>query len=133
MSHHPRILISYRVNQLSPVKRWVEGRPDWIEGQWIIIRGFRTRMVYLKHAIYCQDIPVWSGTLEMNPRPSLAQWLSSPPGERQTRGTIPAFSAGIFPGRVIPVTSVGAPVTSLPGVLRYRIGAGISWPGVSVL
>ena len=29
---------------------------------------------------------------------SLAQWLRRPPRERQTRGSIPAFTAGIFPG-----------------------------------
>ena len=35
---------------------------------------------------------------------SLAQWLRRPSREEQTRGSIPAFSMGNFPGRVIPVT-----------------------------
>ena len=35
------------------------------------------------------------------------------------------FSAGIFPGRVIPVTlKIGPQVTTLPGARRYRVSAG---------
>ena len=33
----------------------------------------------------------------------LAKWLRRPPQERRTRGLIPAFSVGIFPGRLLPV------------------------------
>ena len=64
----------------------------------------------------------------------LALWLRGPPRERQTQGLLPAFSVGIFPGRVIPVTlNIGTPVATLPGVLRYRISAETGWPGVSIL
>ena len=39
------------------------------------------------------------------PTASLAKWLRRPPRERKIRGSIPVCAMGIFPGRVIPVTS----------------------------
>ena len=35
MSHHPRVLIGYWVNELSPVKGQAGRHPDWIKAQWI--------------------------------------------------------------------------------------------------
>ena len=48
-------------------------------------------------------------------------------------GSIPAISLGDFSG--LSHTSnlkIGTPVAALPGVQRYRVGAGTCWPGVSM-
>ena len=62
---------------------------------------------------------------------SLTYWLGCPPRERQTRCSIPAFSVGIFPGQIIPVTfKIGTPVATLPGTWCYRVSAGTGWLGI---
>ena len=50
-------------------------------------------------------------------------------------GSIPAFAADLFPGRVIRLTSklIGGLLATLPGVLCCRVNAGTGWPGVSMM
>ena len=49
---------------------------------------------------------------------SLAQWLRRPPRERQTRGSIPAFSVGDYSwSSHTSDLKIGTPVATLPGVI----------------
>ena len=64
---------------------------------------------------------------------SLALWFRHPPRERKIPGSNPVC-AGIFPGSSHTSDfKSGTPVATLPGAWRYRIWAGIGWPGVSIL
>ena len=64
---------------------------------------------------------------------SLVWWLRRPPRERKIPASNPAC-AGIFSGSSLTSDlKIGTQVVTLPGVWRYRVSAGTSWPGVSIL
>ena len=114
----------------------------------LVLRKFR-KITAISHPCYC--VLTWSVFSASKPQTctatklhslqhrsvhhtaSLVLWLRCPPRERKIPGLNPAC-AGIFSGSShISDLKIGTPVATLPGAWCYRVSAGTSWPGVSIL
>ena len=81
----------------------------------------------------CNDLPAGLDAVSSVETASLAYWLWCPPQEQKIPCSNPAC-AGIFLGSShTNDLKIGTPVATLPGAWHYRISAGTSWPGVSIL
>ena len=77
--------------------------------------------------------PLDVGWALTNKTASLAQWLRCPTTEWKIPGSNPAW-AEIFAGSTLTSDlKIDTAVATLPGAWRYRVSAGIGWPGVSIL